>query len=139
MNKRTKKPFITPSTKYKQYRRDFLIQALQFRPKQPIDSEICITALYYMPTKRRVDITNLMNATHDLLQDAKIIADDSSKIVKSVDGSRVLYDKENPRVEIIISEYKGDSADDSCRKESNEKRKEKKQRETSSLDGIKQN
>ncbi|MDN6626641.1 MAG: hypothetical protein L0K82_05445 [Pisciglobus halotolerans] len=106
MNKRTKKPFITPSAKCKQYRRDFLIQALQFKPKQPIDSEICITALYYMPTKRRVDITNLMNATHDLLQDAKIIADDSSKIVKSVDGTRVLYDKMNPRVEIVISEYK---------------------------------
>lgn len=58
-----------------------------------------------MPTKHKVDLTNLMNATHDLLQDAKIIADDSSDIVKSVDGSRVELDRENPRVEITIKSF----------------------------------
>lgn len=34
------------------------------------------------------------------------------KIVKSVDGTRVYYDKENPRVEITISRYKEGVAND---------------------------
>ncbi|SFH68960.1 RusA family crossover junction endodeoxyribonuclease [Pisciglobus halotolerans] len=104
-NRRTGKPFVAPSAQYERYKKDFIIQAMSAKPKEPINNPVCITALYYMPDKRRVDITNLMNATHDLLQDSAIIADDSSKIVKSVDGSRVLLDRENPRVEILIKEY----------------------------------
>jgi len=57
-----------------------------------------------MPTRGKVDLTNLMESTHDILVKAKILKDDDSKIIVSVDGSRVLYDKKNPRVEIEISE-----------------------------------
>jgi Holliday junction resolvase RusA-like endonuclease len=57
-----------------------------------------------MPTRRRVDLTNLLEAAHDTLVAAKILADDNNTIIASVDGSRVLYDKENPRTEIIIQE-----------------------------------
>ena len=35
-------------------------------------------------------------------QDQRALADDNYKIVKSHDGSRVLYDKDRPRVEIEI-------------------------------------
>ena len=105
-NRQTKRNFIAPSKQYLNYRRDFLMQVQKYRRKHPLDEPLCIQALYYMPTRHKVDITNLMNATHDLLQDGHIIADDSSDIVKSVDGSRVLYDKFNPRVEIIITEFK---------------------------------
>ena len=57
-----------------------------------------------MPTKRRVDLTNLMEATHDILVHCGVLADDNSKIIVSVDGSRVEYDKNNPRTEIEITE-----------------------------------
>jgi Holliday junction resolvase RusA-like endonuclease len=56
-----------------------------------------------MPTRRKVDITNLLSATHDILTKHNVIADDNMDIVVSVDGSRVFYDKENPRTEITIS------------------------------------
>lgn len=105
-NRKAKRHFIAPSKQFEIYKRDFLLQARKHRRKHPVDEPICIQALYYMPTRHKVDITNLMSATHDLLQDGHIIADDSSDIVKSVDGSRVLYDKLNPRVEIIITEFK---------------------------------
>lgn len=59
-----------------------------------------------MDTKRRVDLTNLLSATDDALQTAKVIVDDCSSIVVSHDGSRVLYDKDNPRTEIYIEPYK---------------------------------
>ena len=39
----------------------------------------------------------------DILVDAGILEDDNSNIVAGHDGSRVLYDKENPRTEILIT------------------------------------
>lgn len=59
---------------------------------------------FYMPTRRKVDLTNLMEAAHDTLVAAKILADDNNTIIASVDGSRVMYDKSNPRTEIFIEE-----------------------------------
>ena len=41
----------------------------------------------------------------DLLVTTGVIKDDHSGIVKSHDGTRVLYDKENPRTEIYIYDY----------------------------------
>lgn len=35
--------------------------------------------------------------------EAEILADDNRNIVASVDGSVVLYDKENPRTEVTIT------------------------------------
>jgi len=55
-----------------------------------------------MQTRRRVDLVNLLEATCDMLVKYKVIEDDNNKIVVSHDGSRVFYDKENPRVEITI-------------------------------------
>ena len=43
---------------------------------------------------------------HDILTKYDIIEDDNRDIVASTDGSRVYYDKENPRVEIEISPLK---------------------------------
>jgi Holliday junction resolvase RusA-like endonuclease len=57
-----------------------------------------------MQTRRKVDLTNLLNAINDILVKYEILADDNSSIVFSMDGSRVFYDKENPRTEITITE-----------------------------------
>ena len=62
-----------------------------------------IQCLYYMQTRRIVDLVGLLQGTDDLLTDAGVIKDDNSRIVAGHDGSRVLYDKENPRVEITIT------------------------------------
>lgn len=68
-----------------------------------IDYKVNVKCIYFMPTKRRVDLVNLQEATLDVLVAYKIIDDDNSQIVASMDGSRVYYDKENPRTEIEIS------------------------------------
>ena len=57
-----------------------------------------------MPTHRRVDQVNLLEATLDILVEYGVLADDNSNIVVSHDGSRVLYDKNNPRTEITITD-----------------------------------
>lgn len=69
----------------------------------PIDYPIELACKFYMPTHRRVDAVNLMQAVCDILVKYKVIADDNSNIIASFDGTRVLYDKEQPRTEITIT------------------------------------
>lgn len=101
-NKYSGKTLLRPSEAFEQYQKD----CGYFVPKldSPIEYKVNIKALYFMETRRRVDITNLHSALHDVLTHYGVIADDNMKIVIATDGSRVLYDKENPRTEITITE-----------------------------------
>ena len=102
INKATGRRFISPSNSYKQYEKDFLLLC----PNIPIiDFPINLKALYYMPTRRKVDLINLHSALHDSLVAANVLLDDNSQIVVSTDGSRVFYDRVNPRTEIYIEKY----------------------------------
>lgn len=69
-----------------------------------ISGRVNIQCKFYMPTKRIVDLVGLLQAVDDVLTHYKVIEDDNSRIVAGHDGSRVLYDKENPRTEITITE-----------------------------------
>ena len=104
VNSEKKIPFITPSKKFKQYQQECAF----YMPNIAIKTTINIKATYYMPSKRKVDITNLNAALHDILVHYWVIEDDNCMIVASTDGSRVAYDKKNPRteVEITASDYK---------------------------------
>ena len=107
-NPKTGRPFIMPSARYKQYERE-AAWFLKPRPPRPIDCPLTIKCLFYMPTRGRVDLTNLLEAIDDILVGSGIIADDHSGIVVSHDGSRVLYSKDNPRTEIVISRLDTDN------------------------------
>lgn len=76
---------------------------LQNKPREPIDFPVGCKYICYMATRRRVDGLNLYAAIDDLLVKNHILADDNSTIVIHHDGSRVYYDKDNPRVEIEIT------------------------------------
>lgn len=87
---------------------DFAFRAAQFihpRPQQPIIQPIRLVYRIYTGTRRRVDDLNLYEALDDILVSARVLEDDNRSIIRSRDGSRVLYDKENPRAEIYIYEY----------------------------------
>lgn len=102
-NKAGKKiPCIIPSSAYNTYSEACMWQIKTQYKEEPINRQVNVQCLYYMPTRHRVDLLNLMSATMDILVDAKVLEDDNSKIVVGHDGSRVYYDKENPRVEIYI-------------------------------------
>lgn len=94
-------PFILQSKAYVQYEKDcgYFIKGRGMRINQPVN----VKCVYYMPTRRRVDLTNLMEATHDILVKYEVLEDDNFRIIQSVDGSRVEYDKDNPRTEIEIT------------------------------------
>lgn len=95
------RPRIVPSKLYKQYEKDCGV----FMPHiETIDKPVNVQAVYYMPSRRRVDLCNLHEALCDVLVHYGVVADDNSKIIATMDGSRVEYDKDNPRTEVIISE-----------------------------------
>ena len=89
----------------------YTIKAYPFlnpKPSSPLECPVHIQYLFYMGTRRKVDKLNLQAAADDLLVLAGIIKDDNASIVKSHDGTRVRYDKENPRTEIYIYDYQED-------------------------------
>ena len=97
---------IIPSAQYRRYEHECLLQIpedMQLR----IEDAINLQCIYYMPTRRRVDLCNLLGATCDILVAAGVLADDNCRIVASHDGCAVYHDKHNPRVEITITDYKG--------------------------------
>lgn len=67
-----------------------------------------VKCVYFMPTRRKVDLNNLLESTCDILVHYGVLEDDNSNIVHAHDGSRVRYDKQNPRVEIEITEVDGE-------------------------------
>ena len=95
---------VVPSKQYLKYEKD--CGAFMKELNEPYDFPVNVKCVFYMPTKRRCDLVNLEQSILDILVKYKIIADDNYKIVYSMDGSRVDYDKENPRTEITITPIK---------------------------------
>lgn len=95
------RPMIIPSKLYKDYEKDCRAYLTQL--PEPIDYPINLKCLFFMSTKRKIDLCNLQEAVCDILVHYGILADDNRNIVAAQDGSRVYYDKENPRTEIEIT------------------------------------
>lgn len=87
---------------------EFAFAAARFlrpKPDKPISGTVHLVYRLYRETKHRVDDLNLYEALDDLLVKEKILSDDNINIIRSRDGSRVYYDKDNPRAEIFIYEF----------------------------------
>ena len=93
-------PRLIPSRTYERYEEDcgYFIKGKLMKISEPIE----VTCRFYMSTRRRVDLANLLNAIDDILVHYGVISDDNSSIIVSHDGSRVLYDKNDPRTEVDI-------------------------------------
>ena len=104
INRKTGKPFVLPSKKYQEYEyaAGHFLKAGTDARQYPVN----VKCLFYMPTRRRVDLTNLLEAIDDILTRYGVVPDDNSDFIAGHDGSRVLYDHDNPRTEITITELK---------------------------------
>lgn len=97
------RPFVKPSEAFERYQEAagvFIPPAVRKGLRGPVN----VKCVYFMQTRRKVDLVNLLEATLDVLVHYGVIADDNCSVVASVDGSLVKYDKERPRVEIEIEE-----------------------------------
>jgi len=94
-------PIMLPSEAYTKYEK----KCKDFMPtlNEPINIPINLECHYYMGTKRKCDITNLLQATCDILVKYQVLEDDNYTIIASVNGTTVSYDKENSRTEIYIT------------------------------------
>ena len=101
-NGTTGKPFITQSTRYRQYEADCLWQLSTHRAAIP-PAPLNVQCVYYRSDRRRVDLVNLLEATDDILVRSGLITDDNYTVIAGHDGSRVYFDRERPRVEITIT------------------------------------
>lgn len=88
---------------------DFAFRAAQYlhpKPLKPYGQQVHLIYRIYTGTRHKKDDLNLYEALDDILVKEKILEDDNRSIIRSRDGSRVLYDKDNPRAEIYIYDYK---------------------------------
>lgn len=104
-NAKTGRPFIMPSKQYK----DYEAAAARYVPNigKKIDCPVNVQTVFYMPTRRKVDKANLEESIHDVLVYAGLLVDDNRDIIAGTDGSRVYYDKDNPRTEVTITKMGG--------------------------------
>ena len=87
---------------------EFSFRAATFlhpKPETPISRPVQLVYRVYTQTRHRKDDLNLYENLDDILVKEKILQDDNRNIIRSRDWSRVLYDKENPRIEIYILPY----------------------------------
>lgn len=97
---------VLPSPQYRAYEKECLLQ-IPNKHKQRIDFPVNVQCIYYMPTRHKCDLVNLLEATLDILVKAGVLEDDNCRIVASHNDCRVDHDKYNPRVEITITSYHG--------------------------------
>ena len=98
INPRTNKPIIIQSKYYRQFERDcgYFLK----RYAKHIDYPINLKVTFYVPDRRKRDLTNLENAIADIMIKYGVIEDDNYNIVAGWDGSRIIF--ENGREETII-------------------------------------
>lgn len=100
-------PFIVPSKGFTDFENEILPYLNRVKEKAGVINYPCnIKAVYYRDSKRKIDLSNLHEALHDAMVKSGCIIDDNRDLIAGTDGSRVLYDKHNPRIEVTITEMK---------------------------------
>lgn len=102
-NKNTKRPMIVQSQIYQNFERDCAIFVKKYQGNK-ITCPVNLKCLFFVSDKRKRDLTNLENAIADILVKYEILEDDNYNIIKSWDGSRIIYrPKQDPEIIIEIT------------------------------------
>lgn len=109
-NVRTKNGGVIASKAYRAYEKDAL-KVIPPKVRLKLSGRLNVRAVYYTKIdyyrkgcKAKIDLNNLHNALMDVLVAAGVLSDDNCRIVYTMDGSKVLCDKKNPRTEVLITE-----------------------------------
>lgn len=104
---RGKYPILLPSKAYLLFEKSCLPYLNRVKAHTGvINYPINMKCVFYTDTKRKIDLSNLLNAIDDAMVHAGLLTDDNRDIIAGHDGSRVFNDKLNPRIEIEITEMK---------------------------------
>ena len=101
---RGKSPRMLPSKQFSAWNRIAQVELARVRADSrgfPIEFNVNVRAWFYRDAERG-DAVGYYQALADALQEGRIVADD--KCLISWDGSRLLKDADNPRIEVHITE-----------------------------------
>lgn len=105
MNRKTGKMFPMTDKATTEYMKDAIFQLrTQFAGNKITGYPISVQMVFYYQTKHRKDIDNSMSTILDCMKTAEIIEDDDCEHVNELYAFFGGYDKENPRVEIILED-----------------------------------
>lgn len=104
---RGKYPIMLPSKQYLQFEKDSLPYFHRVKHQVGVvNYPVNIQCIFYVDARRKVDLSNLLNAVDDAMVKSGLILDDNRDIIAGHDGSRVYHDNINPRIELEIKELK---------------------------------
>lgn len=96
---------IIPSAEYKKFEKECLPYLNRVKAEiGVINYPINLECVFFVEKKLKYDLSNLLNAIDDALVHSGLILDDNRDIIAGHDFSRVYHNKENPRIEIKITE-----------------------------------
>jgi Holliday junction resolvase RusA-like endonuclease len=94
-----------PSQQYREFEKQssgYFAQVLQ--KTGVVNFPVNMAVSFFVSKKLKYDLTDLLEAVDDAAVKSGFILDDNRDIIAGHDGSRVFYDKFNPRIEITITE-----------------------------------
>ena len=105
------RPLLVPSKQYKEFEKEVLNyiaeNPLIIKSNEeftlPIKDRINFKCKFYKYRDYKADLVGYLQAIQDALVKAGVLYDDNHKIIESTNGSKVLLDKDNPRIEIEIT------------------------------------
>lgn len=104
-NSRTGKPMIISSTRHNDWEKGAIAAvALQFAGYKVTDYPVALGLTFYFSNKRARDLDNVAASIMDVLVKSGVLEDDSTKYVTRLVLEYGGVDKENPRVEVELSE-----------------------------------
>jgi len=108
VNKKTKRAMLIPNKKYNEWIHTTVKQLKDQKEEkqfETINEPVAVKCLVYRLTKRKIDLTNMLQSVHDALEAAGILKDDF--LIESTDGSRRILgvEKGEERAEIFISSF----------------------------------
>lgn len=115
INRRTGKRYISQSQRYLNFEQECGFYLQQYLREMaitdfiPIDYPVTLKITFYFPDKKKRDIANFVNAIQDILVKFGVLKDDNSNIVKSLDGTRIIYEEGRQEIVIEIIKYEKDN------------------------------
>jgi len=100
---RAGRPFVSQSAAYVAWERSALEQLACLLPIAPATTvPVSLKAIFYRE-RRTGDLGNFLKALCDVIERSGLIEND--RLIQSFDGSRLAWDKRNPRVEFEVAVF----------------------------------
>lgn len=101
---KTGRTLLLPSKTYKEFEKNVVLWAkANLFGFKPISNPVNMDCKFYMDKNYKSDLVGYLQAIQDALIKAKVIEDDNHNIISTVNGSEVLLDRKNPRIEVTIT------------------------------------